>query len=93
MPATKGQPRSPGAGRKPGTPNRLTKSARECFIAKKYDPLIAMIEDARRLDPGPERAKINQQLIPYMHPKLSTVEHVGEGGGPLTVTINYGTET
>lgn len=70
-----------GAGRKPGTPNRTTQEQREAIAASGLTPLEYMLsvmrsdaaDEARRLDAAKAAA-------PYVHARLSAVEHSGELG-------------
>lgn len=86
-------------GRKPGTPNKLTSTAQSIFHHKRYDPLVSMIKEAKAIDKKPPSRRdlgetkrldrLNKELIPYLHPKLSTVTHQGDESKPLSITIKY----
>jgi hypothetical protein len=68
-----------GAGRKPGTPNKATQEQRDAIEASGLTPLEYMLsvmrnesaDESRRLDAAKSAA-------PYVHPRLSAVEHSGE---------------
>ena len=69
-------------GRTSGTPNRLTKSAREAFQLA-FDG----IGGAGRLT---EWAKVNPTEFFKLYARLIPVEHVGEGGeGPIATVVKH----
>ena len=85
----------PGAGRKPGIPNRATTAARNAFtllFEKKSKDLEKMIDetrfgnDNRPGDPG-KAADLMLKLAEFCLPKLGRVEVTGQGGGPVEFTI------
>lgn len=82
----KGQSKS--GGRKKGTPNKAT-AKREAEIAKSgKTPLQFLIERMRNTKASmAERIDCAKAAAPYVHPKLASVEHSGDGGGPLVVEI------
>jgi hypothetical protein len=82
----------PGAGRKPGVPNKTTQETREAIKASGLTPLDFMLEVMR--DEGedlPRRLAAANMAAPYVHAKLSSVEVSGKDGEPLmtgvTVTL------
>lgn len=73
-------------GRTKGTPNKLTKSAREAFQLA-FDGLggFAKLQ---------EWAKANPTQFYTLYARLIPVEHVGEGGeGPIATTVKHIYET
>lgn len=76
----------PGAGRKPGSPNKAT-AAREKAIRKSgLTPLDYMLKLMRNsaLDRD-TRLDAAKAAAPYVHPKLNAVEFTGPNGGPVQV--------
>lgn len=85
-----------GAGRKPGTSRKITRTAElaEKAAAQGITPLEFMLAILRK-EPDAEAdplLQINQQAMrfeaakaaaPYVHPRLQAIEHKGPGGGPL----------
>lgn len=71
-----------GKGRKPGVPNKLTKSAREAFqLAFEKNGGGAALARWAKKNPT-EFYKLYARLIP--------VEHVGEGGsGPIATVVKH----
>lgn len=69
-------------GRKAGTPNKLTKSAREAF---------QLAFDAVGGGTGLSKwAKANPTEFYKLYARLIPVEHVGEGGqGPIATTVKH----
>jgi hypothetical protein len=68
----KGQPRPPGAGRKPGSRNRAT-PVKEMLRAKGIDlieELTRTLEDLR----GRDRAAVLLRLMDYVYPKVKATE-------------------
>ncbi len=81
-------------GRKPGTPNKVTKEAREVFRAlleKKGPELEQMIDETRATDPG-KAADLVLKAAEFCIPKLGRTEIAGDDGGPLTVLVKKYTE-
>jgi hypothetical protein len=71
-------------GRKKGTPNKAT-AKREREIARAGStPLEYMLKVMRnpRAD-GERRDRMAVAAAPYVHPKLSTMQHSGPNGGPI----------
>jgi hypothetical protein len=83
MPGSK--PGERRGGRKAGTPNKAT-AAREAEIkAEGLTPLDYMLEVLRNAEETPaNRMWAAEKAAPYVHPKLASVEHMGEGGGPVS---------
>ena len=74
----KGSPKTPGSGRKRGTPNRATAVHRGLIERLKLDctdPLsfcISLLRDPNA--PHEEKKWAVGQMFPYSHPKLASVE-------------------
>ncbi len=83
----KGQPRPAGAGRKKGTPNKQTVEVRAAIArfaestVEDFARWVAEIEDPAK------RCDIYLKAIEYHIPKLARSEVVGDGGGPIRVTV------
>lgn len=73
-----------GAGRKSGTPNRLTAENVAKAKASGELPLDYMLrvmrDDSSDTDRRDEMAKA---AAPFLHAKLASMEHTGPGGGPV----------
>lgn len=78
----KGEPRPPNGGRKPGSANKLTKSAREAFqLAFEQTGGFASLS---------EWAKENRTDFYKLYARLIPVEHVGAGGeGPISTIVKH----
>lgn len=90
----------PGAGRKKGSKNKATKKRTE--VAAKalkagITPLDFMLNVMRApipadVEPGVKVAMIGQRFeaakaaAPYVHPRLTAVEHTGKDGEPIDMT-------
>lgn len=74
----------PGAGRPKGSPNKTDREKR--VAATGMTPLDYMIEVLRdESNPRDVRLDAAHKAAPYVHPKLASVQHVGQGGGPITM--------
>lgn len=81
MPFAKGQSGNP-AGRKSGSQNKLTKSAREA-----YQIAFDTIGGAQSLSTW---AEANKTEFYKLYARLIPVEHVGEGGeGPIQTVVKH----
>ena len=80
----KGTPRPPGAGRKPGTPNRVTRDVREAaqqYSAKALKALVKMLDDPD----SRVRATAAREILDRAHGKpAQALEHSGPDGAPLS---------
>lgn len=82
-----GGPRS-GAGRKLGGANKLDQEARQRAAEGGLMPLDYMLDVLRNEGLSLEdRMDAAKAAAPYVHAKLASVEHKGDGGGPLQVVI------
>ena len=76
----KGHPKS--GGRQKGTPNKLTKSAREAYALA--------FEGIGGVPAFTVWAQENQTEFYKLHARLIPVEHVGEGGeGPIATIVKH----
>jgi len=71
-------------GRQKGTPNRKTAQAIAEARKEGILPLQYMLKVMRndKADPG-RRDEMAKSAAPYLHPKLSSIEHTGAAGEPL----------
>jgi hypothetical protein len=81
-------------GRKAGTLNKRTLACREIVdkaLARGETPVEFMLrvmrgeqrsDDLRPWTPE-ERLDAAKAVAPYVHPKLATIEHTGQGGGAI----------
>lgn len=77
-----------GAGRKPGASTRLNEQARKQAAEGGLMPLDFMLSVLRDENNTTEdRMDAAKAAAPYVHAKLASVEHKGEGGGPLVLEI------
>lgn len=66
-------------GRTAGTPNKATKVREEIIAASGLSPLEYMLDVLRNpLSDAAQRMDAAKAAAPYVHPKLSAVEHSGE---------------
>jgi len=77
-----------GAGRKPGTANIKTRETADAALSSGITPLEYMLDVLRNEDADiKDRMWAAEKAAPYVHAKLASVEHKGEGGGPLQIVI------
>ena len=82
----RGGPRQ-GAGRRSGSPNRITAEYREAVAKSGLLPLDYMLSVLRDENATEEsRRWAASQAAPYLHPKLAAIEHTGKDGGPIETT-------
>lgn len=77
----------PGAGRKPGSPNKRTVETQKLVEESGLTPLEYMLSVMRD---GAEEPKVRlhaaTQAAPYVHAKLSSMELTGKDGGAVEIT-------
>lgn len=82
-----GNPKIPGSGRKPGTPNRdkgLVRQIVENSLQKSIpEAVLALLDD---LEPM-QKAQVLLDLMQYAYPRLKAVELTGAEGESLGATI------
>jgi len=81
-----GYPKS--GGRKRGTPNKITPEKRaflRAFIDRTRDEAFACWQQIK--DPS-KRFDLWLKASEFAYPKLGRLEHVGEGGQPLTFILD-----
>lgn len=77
-----------GAGRKAGTANVKTRELADAAAKEGLMPLEYMLSVLRDDHADvKDRMWAAEKAAPYVHAKLASVEHKGEGGGPLQVII------
>lgn len=73
-----------GAGRRKGTPNKITADSRAAIAASGETPKEYMLRVMRdELTDAERRDKMAIAAAPYCDPKLQAVEHTGKDGGPI----------
>ena len=99
----KGSPRPPGAGRKKGTPNRVTAIGRSVIIKKSMAlPFLCDVTAGRRFkvaDPNnpsknipvypttEQRLRAASIVAPMIVPQLKAIELTGQDGAPVALTL------
>lgn len=81
-----------GAGRPVGAATQKTREVAKKASAEGITPLEYMLSVMRNEEAdAAHRNDMAKAAAPYVHPRLSNVEHKGEGGGPIKVSIvRYG---
>jgi hypothetical protein len=75
-----------GAGRKAGSVTAKTREVADKAAAEGLTPLDYMLSVLRDEDMEPAaRMDAAKAAAPYVHAKLASVEHKGDGGGALEV--------
>jgi len=90
-----------GAGRKKGSLSAKTRAVAEKAAEDGITPLEVMIAAMRahyeaaarkrgqgKLDTLKIAAEIAKDAAPFMHPRLSAIEHAGKGGGAINILID-----
>lgn len=78
----------PGAGRKQGVPNKVTLKREKELAAGGLMPLDYMLRVLRDEEaPVDRRDWASEKAAPYCHPRLTSVEHKGEDGGPIQTVL------
>lgn len=74
----------PGAGRKPGVPNKASIERQKKVAATGITPLDYMLKVMRnpKADDA-RRDEMAKAAAPYVHPKLASMQHTGRNGGPI----------
>ena len=86
----------PGAGRKPGGQSAKTRAKRARAAVAEVagiTPLEVMLDVMRRHHKGKKydkAAAIARDAAPYVHPRLSAVQHGGSGGPAAIVQVIVG---
>lgn len=77
-----------GAGKPKGAPNKLDAEARKKALESGLTPLEYMLYILRNEELSLEdRMDAAKAAAPYVHAKLASVEHKGDGGGPMVLEI------
>jgi hypothetical protein len=88
MPFQRGQPRPSNAGRRAGTPNRASSDFREKVLRSGLSPVDFLCQTFRDPEqPMHLRVDAAKSIIPYIYPKLQSVDVNGRDGQPLVVQI------
>jgi hypothetical protein len=77
------------AGRRKGTPNKLTTEVKQGFLAafEKLEPQFERwVEEVAIEDPG-QAAKILVSMADFIFPRISRAVVTGDGGGPVEFVI------
>lgn len=80
--------KTPGSGRKKGTPNKRTQEVLDLLEEKfpDYNPIVAMAEIANDEElPIDMRMSAHKEVAQYVAPKRKAIEHSGNAG--ITVTL------
>lgn len=72
----KGVPRPEGAGRKKGTPNKMSTNLNAICEAKGINPFEALLEMTKHEDPNIKMQAL-KEVCQYVLPKRKAVEHTG----------------
>ena len=74
-----------------GRKNIQNTTVREICIKFGFDPIEELIKLRKSKDISIElQAKIANDLLPYIYPKLSSVQVSGPDGGPVELTVDAG---
>lgn len=77
-------------GRQKGTPNKASRARELEVAASGLTPLDYMLSVLRNEGAAVERRDdMAKAAANYVHPKYSSVEHGGEGGGPVKMVIEW----
>lgn len=93
MAQKKGQGKTPGSGRKKGTPNKKTLAVAEAFAAAKLDP-VRMLANALKKAPYDIKVKAALALMEFIYPKRKAVEITDDSPADegTSVVVNLTTE-
>jgi len=72
-----GEARPANAGRKKGTPNKLTQSIMDVCNEMGFDPARGMIEIAMSGETPELQFQARKELLKYLYPQRKAVEHSG----------------
>lgn len=76
-----------GAGRKKGEPNKKTAAKIAAIEASGLTPLDYMLDRLRDKDEDPKvRREMAISSAPYVHPRLSAIEHSGDKDKPIAIS-------
>lgn len=77
-----------GAGRKKGSATQRTREIADQAAKKGITPLEYLLSVMRKRTGDPkDRLTAAMAAAPYIHPRLSAVEHTGDGGGPINHSL------
>lgn len=87
-----------GAGRKKGSASKRTREIADAAAENGITPLEYMLQVMRQ-EPSPDlaprdyvaammlRFEAAKAAAPYLHPRLTAVQHTGDGGGPIKMGV------
>jgi len=82
----------PGAGRPKGSKSKRSQAIAALAISKGKTPLEVMLKIMRDADTKGDVETALQaahNAAPYVHPRLNSVQHAGDGGGPVKVIFAW----
>jgi hypothetical protein len=80
-----------GAGRKAGAATQRTREIADAAASSGITPLEYLLSVMRDENTEQrERVAAAQSAAPYIHPKLSSIEHSGPNGAPIPVATSFG---
>ena len=85
-------------GRKKGSRNKRTAAMLDAVVKSGITPLDYMLEVMRKPIPEDAEPQVKAVMIgqrfeaakaaaPYVHNRLSSIEHAGKGGGPIKAVV------
>jgi len=78
----------PGAGRPKGAISKKTQALQEAVASSGMTPLQYMLKVMRNPKATADRRdRMAAAAAPYVHSKLASIEHKGEGGGPIQTVM------
>lgn len=78
MPFKKGEPRAAGAGRKKGTPDKKSLLVRELLENNGINLIDEILVRLPKLRHQEDQVKALIAMLPYVYPKLTSIEHSGD---------------
>lgn len=81
----KGEGKTPGSGRKKGTPNKVTIKLRESIKKFAEDNFDEFVEDWRMIEEPKDRAEVYIKMCRYVVPTLQSVSFEDETAKKITI--------
>jgi hypothetical protein len=69
--------KTPGSGRKKGTPNKMTQSVMDICAEMGFDPVRGLVQLALTAEDESNRVTAHKELMKYIYPQRKAVEHSG----------------
>lgn len=88
-----GDPEKKGPGRKAGGKNKTTLQVRETFmllVEGNVHRVQEWLDEIAEKDGALQAMKVYLDLAEFCVPKMARIEHTGENGAPLVVTLQQG---